>query len=113
MSTFSRRIGITFFSTLNFLLTGKWITDPTSGFRAMNAQVIEFFSEHYPADYPEPEVLVTLYKKQLRVGEVPVVMRARTTGVSSISFHRAFYYMVKVTFSMVMDVFRTHEVSSV
>lgn len=113
MSTFSRRIGITFFSTLNFLLTGKWITDPTSGFRAMNSQVIEFFSEHYPADYPEPEVLVTLYKKQLRVGEVPVVMRARTTGTSSISFHRAFYYMLKVTFSMVMDVFRTHEVSSV
>lgn len=113
MSTFTRRIGITFFSVLNFLLTGKWITDPTSGFRAMNAQVIEFFSEHYPADYPEPEVLVTLYKKEFKIGEVPVVMKARTTGISSISFHRAVYYMFKVTFSMLMDVFRTHEVSSV
>ncbi len=113
LSTFSRRIGITFFSCLNFLLTGKWISDPTSGFRAMNSDVVNFFSEHYPADYPEPEVLVTLYKKGLRVGEVPVVMKPRTTGVSSISLHRAVYYMFKVTFSMIMDVFRTLEVSSV
>ena len=109
LSTLPRRVGIVFFSGLNFLLTGKWITDPTSGFRAMNRRVIEIFAKNYPADYPEPQVLVTLYKKGLRIGEVPVIMKPRTGGVSSISFHRAVYYMFKVTFSMIMEVFRRHE----
>ncbi len=106
VSSLPRRVGIFFFSCLNFALTGKWITDPTSGFRAMNRKVIEFFAGHYPNDYPEPEVLVTLYKVGSRISEVPVTMKARQAGISSISFRRAFYYMFKVTFSMVVEIFR-------
>jgi len=106
VSSFPRRLGICLFSLLTFLLTGKPITDPTSGFRAVNKRVIDFFAQTYPSDYPEPEVLVTLYKNSFRWFEIPVTMQARTAGVSSISLKRAIYYMVKVPFAMLIESIR-------
>jgi len=105
-STFMRRMGILFFSFLNFFLTGKWITDPTSGFRAFSADAIRTFAANYPYDYPEPEVLVQSHRKALRLCEIPVTMKPRSAGASSISFLRAVYYMVKVPLSMILQVVR-------
>lgn len=101
-STFLRRVGIRFFSILFRILTGEKVTDPTSGFRALNQKVIHFFSKEYPPDYPEAESLVLLRKKGFTFKEIPVVMRERQGGVSSINLLRSVYYMVKVTLSMVI-----------
>ena len=86
-----RRVGIRFFSGLIRLMTGKTITDPTSGLRMAGRNVIELFSKDYPRDYPEPESVVAILRKGLKVAEVPVIMREREGGVSSISMKKSVY----------------------
>ena len=99
-SSTPRRIGTRLLSILNSILTGSRITDPTSGFRAFNEKVIDFFSKEYPSDYPEAESLILLHKKGYTLKEIPVPMRKRQGGTSSINFLSSIYYMVKVTLSM-------------
>lgn len=95
-----RRFGIRYFSRLIRLLTGETITDPTSGLRLADRKVMEEFTWNYPADYPEPESLVTILKKGYQVTEIPVVMKERESGKSSIDLRSGFYYMIKVSFAM-------------
>lgn len=101
-----RRIGIRFLSFLLRLLTGKVITDPTSGFRMASRGLIRTFAEDYPNDYPEPESAVRALALGAKVIETPVEMRPRTAGKSSISMRRSLYYMVKVSAAMVLARFR-------
>lgn len=102
-SSFTRRLGIRYFTFLIKLLTGKKITDPTSGYRMCNRKIIELFAGNYPKDYPEPETTTWILRKKLKVLEIPVIMRAREEGVSSISFKKSFYYMFKVTMAIIIE----------
>nr|WP_295975169.1 glycosyltransferase family 2 protein [uncultured Bacillus sp.] len=102
-STFTRRMGIQYFSFLIRLLHKKQITDPTSGFRASNRKVIELFSNRYPIDYPEPESIVFLLRNQYRIQEVPVLMNERKGGESSINAFKSVYYMIKVSLAILID----------
>jgi len=102
-STVFRRVGMVFFTFLIRLLTDKWIMDTTSGFRAVNKDIIDLFASDYPVDYPEVDVLVRLYKKKFRIIELPVEMKARKTGKSSITPIRSIYYMIKVTLSLIIE----------
>jgi glycosyltransferase involved in cell wall biosynthesis len=95
-STFARRVGIRILSVVNSALTGSRITDSTSGFRAYNQRAICFLSEHYPQDYPEPIAVIDLFRNGYRIVEVPVKMRERQGGTSSISAVKSIYYMTKV-----------------
>ena len=97
-----RRFGIKYFTVLIKILTGKKITDPTSGMRMVGRDIIEYFAEEYPKDYPEPETAVTICKKGWTVEEIPVVMKERQAGKSSISPKRSIYYMIKVSLACVM-----------
>lgn len=99
-STFMRRVGITWLSTWIRLLTGRRITDPTSGFRACGRRAIELFSQSYPMDYPEPDSIAVALRRGLDVREVSVEMRERQGGVSSISGFSSAYYMIKVTLAI-------------
>lgn len=101
-SSLMRRIGIRYFTVLIKLFTGKAITDPTSGMRMANRRVIEYFAEEYPKDYPEPETVVTILKRKLVVKEIPVEMKERQAGVSSISPKKSIYYMIKVSLAVFM-----------
>ena len=105
-STALRRMGIKYFSLLIQLLIQQKITDPTSGFRACNAKVIELFSRFYPADYPEPESIVFIKRNGFTIDEVSVIMQERQGGVSSISSFRTLYYMVKVSLAIFIDKLR-------
>lgn len=98
-----RRIGIFYFQFLIYLLTGKKFTDATSGYRAINRKVIELFAHEYPLDYPEPEVILFLNRKKLKVKEISVNMMERQGGASSITPFRSMYYMLKVTLSILMQ----------
>lgn len=98
-----RRIGIYYFQCLLYSLTRKKITDATSGYRAVNKKVISLFAQEYPRDYPEPEVIIYLRRKNLKIIEKSVHMHARQGGVSSITPFKSFYYMCKVTLSIVMQ----------
>lgn len=102
-SSAMRRVGIRFLSFLIYLLTFKKpITDPTSGFRAVNKKLIEFYSENYAQDYPEPESIMEAMLNNFRVCEVPVVMHERESGQSSINKIKAVYYMVKVSLAIIL-----------
>lgn len=98
-----RRAGIRFFAFLTKFLFGKKITDATSGMRMCNKRTIELFVKSYPRDYPEPETVCRLLRKKYKVVEIPVIMRERTAGVSSISFRKSAYYMVKVSLGILIE----------
>ncbi len=110
-SNVSRRIGMIFFSGLVTLLTGNPIKDTTSGFRAVNKKVIDYFANNYPSDYPEVDVLIRLHKKKFKVMEVPVEMKERQGGTSSITPLKSAYYMVKVSIVLFINSIRTGELS--
>ncbi len=101
-TTTSRRMGINILSALIWITTGKRIKDVTSGYRAVNRRFIEIYSKDYPMDYPEPEAIVSAMMHLGRVREVPVQMRAREGGVSSITFKKSVYYMIKVTLAILI-----------
>ncbi|MHB8170672.1 MAG: glycosyltransferase family 2 protein [Thermincolia bacterium] len=102
-----RAAGITLLSWLVFLVTGKTVTDTTSGYRAVNRKVINLFARDYPTDYPEVEVLILLHKHRLMVKEVSVKMNYRETGASSITPLKSIYYMIKVILSVLIMMTRT------
>ena len=101
-SSRSRRLGISILSGLLLLCTGKRIMEVTSGFRAVNRRFIEIYSKDYPTDYPEPEAIITAVMHRGRVTEVPVVMKEREGGTSSIDFRKSVYYMIKVTLAILV-----------
>ena len=102
-STFMRRLGANIISFFIKICTGKKITDPTSGFRAVNKTVIEEFAKQYPTEYPEPESTVSLLVNGYKVQEVPVSMNERTGGVSSIRLFKTIDYMAKVVLAIIID----------
>ena len=97
-----RRMGIHFLSGLIRLVSGTKVKDVTSGFRAVNRQYIEIFSKNYPDDYPEPEVIVISSLSGARIKEIPVMMRERIDGTSSINMKKSIYYMIKVSIAIIM-----------
>ena len=101
-----RRIGIRYFTSLIKLVTGKKITDPTSGMRMAGRDVIGIYAKNYPKDYPEPESVVTILKAGKQVGELPVQMNAREEGISSISPRKSVYYMIKVSLAIFIEAIR-------
>lgn len=103
-----RRIGIIFFSKLIKILTRVEITDPTSGLRMVGKNVISLFAQDYPRDYPEPESVVAVIRRNMRVEEIPVVMKEREGGVSSISMKKSVYYMIKVTLAILIEWIRKY-----
>ncbi len=102
-SSWIRRLGIMYFTKLIKLCTGKTVTDPTSGLRMSGKRVIRLFADCYPKDYPEPESVVAVLNQGYVVEEIPVVMRERQGGVSSITMKKSIYYMVKVTLAILME----------
>ena len=101
---FVRRVGMILFSIVIRLVTGKKVTDPTSGFQAMNRKVIEFYaSDAYPVDYPDADVIIMLHKLGLIFKEIPVIMKRVHGKVSMHSGLKPFYY----TFKMFLSIFVT------
>jgi len=104
--SFTRMTGIKILSGWIRILCGLKITDCTSGFRAVNRKVIRAYAHWYPEDYPEPEVVLLLHRSKFKVIEVPVRMRRRMYGRSSISLIRGLYYVLKVSVCLLLDMIR-------
>jgi glycosyltransferase involved in cell wall biosynthesis len=98
-----RIFGIQHFRWLVNLFTGYRVTDPTSGFFAINRRLVVFYSDHYPSDYPEVDAYILMHRLKARAVEVPVRMYERAEGKSSITAFRAVYYMLKVTLSFLIN----------
>ena len=109
-SSRSRRLGIRIFAKVLSLVTKQPVTDPTSGFRMTNRRGIELFARDYPHDYPEVEAVLMIHFHRLRSTEIPVRMRERIAGVSSINASRSAYYMIKVSLAILVGLVRSHPV---
>lgn len=96
----ARRIGINFFGWAVSLLIGKRATDTTSGFCGMNRRAIDVLANYLPQDYPDVESRVIVHKAGLQQMELPVRMRARMAGVSSINSWKSIYYAFKVSLAV-------------
>ena len=108
----SRRTGIHVFAFVLSRIMGKGrrVSDPTSGFRLYNRRGIALFARDYPHDYPEVEAVLMVHFHRLRMREVPVRMRPRKGGVSSITSGKSVYYMVKVLLAIFIGLFRARPV---
>lgn len=99
-SSGARRMGIKLLSALIFILTGEKVKDVTSGYRAANRKFISIFADDYSKDYPEPEAIVTVKMYRGRILELPVIMKEREHGNSSITLWKSVYYMLKVSLAI-------------
>ena len=105
-ASITRSAGMALFSRLVSKIINEKVTDTTSGFRAVNRKIIEYYCTNYPDDYPEVEALVLLHKKGFKIREIPVKMVERAGGKSSITASRSVYYMVKVILAIFVDFLR-------
>jgi glycosyltransferase involved in cell wall biosynthesis len=105
-SSRTRRVGIRLLAWVVSRIVGQRVTDTTSGFQAVNREGIALFAHDYPHDYPEVEATVMVFRHRLRLCEVPVTMRERDSGRSSITALRSVYYMVKVLLAIFVGLFR-------
>lgn len=97
-----RRMGIKLLSDLIYICTGTKIKDVTSGYRAVDRKLIKIYAYNYSLDYPEPEAIVTAIVHGMKIQEVPVVMKERMAGKSSIDLKKSIYYMIKVSLAVVI-----------
>jgi glycosyltransferase involved in cell wall biosynthesis len=103
----ARGAGMRLFRGLAFLATGVRFSDVTSGYQALNHDVLQFFeSERYPADYPDADVLVMLTRAGFRITEVPVRMYPKRNGRSMHAGLRPVYYTFKMLLSMLLMLLR-------
>ncbi|HZC30799.1 MAG TPA: glycosyltransferase family 2 protein [Gaiellaceae bacterium] len=105
-SSRSRRLGIRILAWVVSRIVGQPVTDTTSGFQALNSRGIALFARDYPHDYPEVEATIMVFRHSLRLTEVPVSMRERSAGRSSITTLRSIYYMLKVLLAIFVGLFR-------
>src|SRR5690348_9057289 len=105
-----RRIGIRLLAWVVSRIVRRRLTDTTSGFQALNREGIALFARDYPHDYPEVEATVMVFRHRLNMVEVPVEMRERAGGRSSITTLRSVYYMVKVLLAIFVGLFRRNVV---
>lgn len=101
-NSFYRRMGARYFSLLLGLKGCSSVTDPSSGFRLCDRRATALFAKNYPLDYPEVEARLMLSSRRLSVKEVAVSMEPRQAGVSSINQFGAFYYLLKVSLSLLL-----------
>jgi len=108
----AKRLGMAFFSQVVSRIARQRLTDATSGFQAMNREVMVFFAaDNYPVDFPDADTLLLLHFAGFRLQEVPVVMRDRLSGVSMHSSWKPVYYVAKMFLSIFIVLLRqrTHK----
>jgi glycosyltransferase involved in cell wall biosynthesis len=104
---FLRRVGMRFFGRIASWLTQQRITDPTSGYQAMNRKVLEWVSgDHFPVDYPDADVIIMLHRSGFRIKEVPVQMYLNEANKSMHSGWKPVYYIFKMLLSILLTLMR-------
>jgi len=82
LNTFSRKIGVYIFRSIIKLITKQDITDPTSGFQALKRKAFKLYSEIYPSDFPDADVIIASYFCSFKIKEIPVKIYPKPSGKS-------------------------------
>lgn len=100
---FSRRAGMAVFRTLLRILSGLRVTDPTSGFQVLDEKAMRLCaSESFSTAFPDADMLLMYHRAGLGVAEFPASFRERSSGDSMHSVMASFYYIYKMTISMIV-----------
>lgn len=106
-TSFPRKLGMKLFGSIASLIMGQKVTDPTSGFQALNKKAIKFYgSDVFPCDYPDADAIIMLHRAGFIIKEVPVIMHYDNR---SKSMHRGLgicYYIFKMFLSIFVTLFR-------
>ncbi len=102
-----RRWGMQLFGTIASIIIGQGVTDPTSGYQAMNRRVLEWVSsDKFPFDYPDADVIIMLHRAGFRIREVPVRMYENPDKKSMHSGWKPIYYVFKMFLSILVTLMR-------
>jgi glycosyltransferase involved in cell wall biosynthesis len=102
-----RKLGMRLFGTIASLLIRQRVTDPTSGYQAMNRRVLEWVStDRFPFDYPDADVIIMLHRAGFRIREVPVHMFCDPQKKSMHSGWKPVYYIFKMFLSILVTLLR-------
>jgi glycosyltransferase involved in cell wall biosynthesis len=108
----TRRMGMWIFGKVAGLISGKRITDPTSGFQAVSREALRFYAhERYPVDYPDADVLAMVVKAGLRLVEVPVRMLPPPSDGKSMhsGLLKQLYYVFRMSLALALVPLRSHK----
>ena len=95
----ARMLGSRLISFAIKVMTGKMITDPTSGFRAYNKACIKDYATDMN-NPPEPDTLVYMCRKKRKIKEVQVQMQDREFGESYLNLGNTIKYMSRMLISI-------------
>jgi len=97
-----RKIGMLMFSKIVSLVTGRKVTDSTSGYQVMNNKVMRFLTnDQFPCDYPDADLLIMLHFAGYKVDEIAMKMYENREGKSMHgSILKNFYYVAKMSLSI-------------
>jgi glycosyltransferase involved in cell wall biosynthesis len=102
-----KKIGMVFFSRITSGITGQKVTDPTSGFQALNRKTLNLYaSDAYPVDFPDADVLIMLHRRGIRFKEIPVRMNQSTKTKTMHSGIVPLYYLFKMVLSIFVTLLR-------
>jgi len=97
-----RGIGSWLIRLITRIVTGRRISDPTSGFRGTGRRAIEFFSRNYPQAYLDSaEITVWVLRQGMTVAETPVEMHPAEH--SSIGSFLGVIHAVRVCLALIID----------
>lgn len=103
----ARKWGIKMFAFITSTLVGFKITDPTSGYQALNRNVVAFFTQDFfPTDFPDADIIVTAHRAGFKIKEFPMMMLQRSMGKSMHSGLKPVYYIFKMILSLFMTLLR-------
>jgi glycosyltransferase involved in cell wall biosynthesis len=102
-----RRLGMGLFRMMTSVIVRQEVTDPTSGYQAMNRRVLEWASGvRFPVDYPDADVIIMLHRSGFRIREVPVRMFESRDKKSMHSGWKPIYYVFKMLLSILVTLMR-------
>ena len=90
-------------------LTGRSVTDPTSGFCALGPRAVRLLADHHPTGYPEPELHLFVSRYPLRVVEVPIRSLKRLGGRTSLTPWRMLQAAARVGLAMLIVPLRNRQ----
>jgi len=103
-----KRIGLLIFRAAVKFHTNHKITDPTSGFQAIDNKLLKFFTTHfYPSDYPDADLLIMIHRAGFKFKEIPVLMYQSPPKKGMHYGFKSFYYVFKMAISILTILLRS------
>ena len=103
-----KKIAYRLFRWMIRVITGKKISDPTTGLQGLNRKAVLYYSKykHFDDKYPAANMIVQMLLLGFEIEEVPAVMHPRDNGVSMHHGLKPIMYMFRMVFSILAITFR-------